>query len=104
MLSGPLSTVRMFTHSGVVCRFMVTVGRSSSSPRSFATSSTPAMPNELRVGEWPTLKPLGDYELDVGVAAVNAKTIRRTISIQFREWHEQDEAAMFSKGLIVQRK
>jgi hypothetical protein len=70
----------------------------------FHSSMYPAYPNELRLGEWPTRKPPGDYELDVGVAAVNAKTIRRTISIRFIEWHEQDEAEMFSKGLVVDRK
>lgn len=70
----------------------------------FHSSMYPARPNELRVGEWPTVKPPGDYELDIAVAGVNARTIRRTISIRLIEWHEQDEAAMFSKGLVVERK
>jgi hypothetical protein len=69
----------------------------------FHSSMYPAEPNELRVGEWPTRKPPGDYELDIGVAGVNARTIRRTISIRFSEFYEQDEAAMFSKGLVVHR-
>jgi len=70
----------------------------------FHSSMYPAFPNELRVGEWPTLKPPGDYELDIGVAAVNAKTVRHTISIQFSKTWYDDEAEMFTKGLVVQRK
>jgi hypothetical protein len=70
----------------------------------FHSSMFPAHPNELRVGEWPTLKPPGDYDLDIGVAGVNAKTIRRTISIRFTGTWYDDEAEMFTKGFIVQRK
>jgi len=73
----------------------------------FHSSMYPAHPNNLRAGEWPTLKPPGDYELDIGVAGVNAKTIRRTISIQFTgTWYDgyDDEAEMFTKGLIIRRK
>jgi hypothetical protein len=70
----------------------------------FHSSMYPARPNELRVGEWPTLKPPGDYELDIGVAGVNAKTVRRTISIRFSETWYDDEAEMFTKGLVVHRK
>ena len=70
----------------------------------FHSSMYPAFPNELRVGEWPTLKPPGDYELDIGVGGVNAKTVRRTISIRFSETWYDDEAEMFSKGLVVHRK
>jgi hypothetical protein len=70
----------------------------------FHRSMYPLAPNELRVGEWPTRKPPGDYELDIGVAGVNAKTIRRTISIRLSEFHEQDETKMFAEGLVVHRK
>jgi hypothetical protein len=73
----------------------------------FHSSMYPAFPNNLRAGEWPTLKPPGDYELEIGVAGVNAKTIRRTISIQFSgTWYDgyEDEAEMFANGLIVRRK
>jgi hypothetical protein len=70
----------------------------------FHSAMYPAHPNELRVGEWPTLKPPGDYELDIGVAGVNAKTVRRTISIRFSETWYDDEAEMFAKGLVVHRK
>jgi hypothetical protein len=69
----------------------------------FHSSMFPAYPNELRVGEYPTLKPPGDYELEIGVAGMNAKTIRRTISIRFEDWYDH-EAEMFSKGLVVRRK
>ena len=70
----------------------------------FHSSMYPAHPNELRVGEWPTLKPPGDYELDIGVAGVNAKTVRHTISIKLSETWFDDEAEMFTKGLVVHRK
>ena len=70
----------------------------------FHSSMFPAHPNELRVGEWPTLKPPGDYELDIGVAGVNAKTVQRTISIRLTETWYDDEAEMFAKGLVVHRK
>ncbi len=70
----------------------------------FHSSMYPAFPNELRADEWPTLKPPGEYELDIGVAAGNAETIRRTISIRFSGTWYDDEAEMFTKGLVVQRK
>lgn len=68
------------------------------------SSMYPVHPNELRPGEWPTLKPPGDYELDIGIAGVNAKTIRRTISIRFNRTWYNDATEMFTKGLVVQRK
>jgi hypothetical protein len=70
----------------------------------FHSSMYPAEPNELRVREWPTRKPPGDYELDIGVAGVNAKKVRRTISIRFSDQWYDDEAEMFSKGLVVDLK
>lgn len=70
----------------------------------FHSSMFPAQPNELRVGKWPTVKPPGEYELDIGVAGVNAKTVRRTISIRFSDKWYDDEAEMFTKGLVIHRK
>ena len=68
----------------------------------FHNAGYPTAPNALKEAEWPTQKPPGEYELDIAVAATNARTIRRTISINFTgEWYD-DEKEMFAQGLIVQ--
>ncbi len=54
--------------------------------------NTEVRPNEFRPGEWPTLKPPGEYQLEFGVAASNAKTIYRTAAIHFTgQWREPEE-------------
>jgi hypothetical protein len=57
----------------------------------FHNAGFPAMPNEIRPGEHPTIKDPGEYELDVAVAARNAATIHRTLAIRFTGvWHNAD--------------
>jgi len=62
----------------------------------------PSIPNELKLGERPTVKMPGEYELDVAIAARNARTIRRTISIKFDDKWWDNEADMFTKGTQIE--
>jgi hypothetical protein len=67
----------------------------------FHNAGFPAMPNEIRPGEHPTIKAPGEYELDVAVAARNAATIHRILSIRFTGvWRNSDDD-MAREGLRV---
>jgi hypothetical protein len=62
--------------------------------------NTKDRPNPVGPGVWPTLKPIGVYELDLVVYAANADPAYKTLTIDYRGWYPT-EADMFSKGLIV---
>jgi hypothetical protein len=57
-------------------------------------------PNPVGQGVWPTLKPVGLYELDLVAYGANADPTYRTFTIDYRGWYPT-ESDMFTKGLIV---
>ena len=65
--------------------------------------NTQVQPTPVGPGVWPTLKPVGVYELDVVAYAANADPVRTTLTIDYRGWFA-NEGDMFSKGLIVAKK
>ena len=62
--------------------------------------NTKDRPNPVGQGVWPTLKPVGLYELDLVAYAANADPVYRTFTIDYRGWFPT-EADMFTKGLII---
>ncbi len=62
--------------------------------------NTQVQPTPVGPGVWPTLKPVGVYELDLVAYGANADPVRRTFTIDYRGWFPS-EVDMFSKGLII---
>jgi hypothetical protein len=62
--------------------------------------NTQVTPTPVGPGVWPTLKPIGLYELDLVAYAANAQPINKVVTIDYRGWHPT-EKDMFTQGLIV---
>lgn len=67
----------------------------------FLQFNTEVTPNEVAPGVWPTVKPAGEYRLDVAVTADNAKPLYRTLKIAFDGNWYKTEAEMFTKGVVI---
>lgn len=61
---------------------------------------TEVTPNEIRPGEYFTKKRIGNYLLDIAIAANNAKVIYKTLRIEFAGWYS-DLSEMVRTGLVV---
>jgi hypothetical protein len=65
--------------------------------------NTQVTPTPVGRGVWPTLKPIGVYELDLVAYSADAAPVYKTITIDYRGWFAT-EADMFTKGLIAKVK
>jgi hypothetical protein len=63
--------------------------------------NTEVTPNEVAPGVWPTVKPAGDYKLEVAVTADNSRPLYRTLKVAFDGKWYATEHDMFTKGVVV---
>lgn len=65
------------------------------------TFCTEVQPNEVAPGRWPNRKPFGRYRVEIAVTASDAKTVYKSLAVEFSGGWSEDAEEMASKHISV---